>query len=37
MHLLELKDVPETDDREGGRPRRRKTETDVTETEGACF
>ena len=37
VHLLELKDVPETDDREGGRPRRSKTETDVPETEGACF
>ena len=32
-----MKDVRETDDREGGRPRRRKTKTDVPETEGVCF
>jgi len=36
VHLLELKDVPETDDREGGRPSGRETETDVPERDGRC-
>ena len=37
VHLLELKAVPETDDGEGGRPRRRKTETDVPKWKVRVF